>query len=178
MKRILLTMLLGILLHQVVNAQIYSSVVSYYAPAGEDLTSSTTITCVKFSGEQMVFISESKSTMCNRLQESPSYYNNKLNKQLENPKSGRKYKSSISTSSKEVYHTVNTAWPPTYIPDMWGGHYDYRKIGDCYTAFSKDLKEMIMWNENNNGEITYKKYYVRIQESELKPKAANRDFLE
>ena len=36
---------------------------------------------------------------------------------------------------------------------------------------------MIIWQENKSGEIKGKSYYVKIDKSDLLPKAVNRDFL-
>lgn len=180
MKKIIL-ILLGVLLHQVIFAQIYSNAVNYYSPAGEDLKNSTTIYCVKFSNKRMVYDQTNKSTASRKLQENNFYYRNLLDKRLENPNSGEKYEPKISTNSKEVYHETLLSPYGILQGDMFlygGWHYYYPPIGNRYTAFTKDLKEMIIWEENNEGDITFKKYYIKIQESDLKPKAVNRDFLE
>ena len=145
-----------------VHAQIYHSGVCYYIPAGEDLTSSTEVNIVKFTGSRSIAISDRKSTICSNLQDNRYYYERKLEEYAENPKSGLKYNSSLSTTSKEVYYDTWTSWPPRYIPDVWGGHYDYEKLGYIYRAFSKDLKEMIIWRETKSGNIEGKKYFIRI----------------
>lgn len=161
-----------------VYAQIYHSGVCYYIPAGENLTSSTDVRVVKFTGSRVVLVSASRSTICSNLQDNRYYYEEKLEKDAENPNNGYKYNSSLSTTSKEVYYDKWTSWPPRWVPDMWGGHNVYDELGYWYRAFSKDLKEMIFWKETKSGNIVDKMYFIRISEEDLKPKAVNRDFLE
>lgn len=178
MKKVLFLMffILGTICN--IHAQIYHRGVCYYIPAGEDLTSSTNVYVVKFTGNRVVLLSASKSTICSNIQENRYYYDEKLRKTAENTNNGFKYKSSFSTTSKEVYYDTWTSWPPRYVPDMWGGQNVYDVLGYHYRAFSKDLKEMIIWRETKSGNIEGKKYYIRISEEDLKPQAVNRDFLE
>lgn len=160
-----------------VEAQIYKGDVCYYVEAGSNISSSTTIYMVKFSGRRIVSESDSKSTVTEKLRESSSYYDKKLDKLLESPKNGYDYNTSLSTSSKEVYSTESLGMPVLVQTGMFSWEWQQPKNGYIYKAFSKDAKSMITWFENNSGEIKSKSYYVKIDKSDLLPKAVNRDFL-
>lgn len=160
-----------------VEAQIYESDVCYYVSAGSDINSSTTIHMIKFSGRRIVCASDSKSTVTEKFRESSSYYDKKLDKLLENPNNGLNYNTSLSTSSREVYSCKWTGLPELVSTGMFSAEWRTTKYGYAYRAFSKDTKSMIIWEENKHGEITDKSYYVKIDKSDLLPKAVNRDFL-
>lgn len=149
----------------------------YYVSAGSDISSSTTIYMVKFSGRRIVCMSDSKSTATEKFSESSSYYDKKLDKLLENPNNGLDYNTSLSTSSKEVYSCEWTGMPVLVSTGMFSSEWRTPKYGYTYRAFSKDTKSMIIWQENKSGEIKGKSYYVKIDKSDLLPKAVNRDFL-
>lgn len=156
-----------------VEAQIYKSDVCYYVSAGSDISSSTTIYMVKFSGRRIACASASKSIVTEKLSESSSYWDKDLD---ELPDNGFEYNPSLSTSSKEVYSCELTG--PSELVG-YGMCFEWRKpkYGYKYRAFSKDTKSMIIWEENKSGEIKGKSYYVKIDKSDLLPKAVNRDFL-
>lgn len=88
-----------------IHAQIYHRGVCYYIPAGEDLTSSTNVYVVKFTGNRVVLLSASKSTICSNIQENRYYYDEKLRKTAENTNNGFKYKSSFQQQVKKFITT-------------------------------------------------------------------------
>ena len=111
-----------------VEAQIYESDVCYYVSAGSDISSSTTIYMVKFSGRRIVCTSDSKSTATEKFSESSSYYDKKLDKLLENPNSGLDYNTSLSTSSKEVYSCEWTGMPVLVSTGMFSSECNYSAV--------------------------------------------------
>ena len=159
------------------NAPIYGGEVCYYIEAGEELNSSTYVRVFKFAGEKIVDTGGPKNEVTNKMRQSKTYWEDELERMLDKNQRAS-YESSLSTSYREVY---STDWKGvfTYIPTGGlSGYWGCPKIGTIYYAFALDKKSIILWREDNNGEIKGEKiHYVRINKNELEPKATNRYFL-
>lgn len=177
MRKILFIMLtlLGVFCN--VHSQIYNSGICYYIKAGSDLNSSSKIYIAKFSGERVVCWSYTKSEVTTKLRESPSYWENKLNKALQDPSNCFKYNSSLSTSSKEVYSRIWKGEARYVQTGTFSWEWRSQTLGYTYKAFSMDTKSMIAWDEDKSGDIKDKTYWIKIDVSELSPQAKNYDFL-
>lgn len=159
-------------------AQVYGCY--YFIPSGTELTGSTKIKIVYFSGNTMAYTDEYASTVSSKLSSNPSYWANTLKKELSRRRSENSiitYNSSVSTSSYDVYRGetfgsqryVQTG-PFSYgwVQSKDGGHFFY--------AISKDKNTLIYWNEPaGSSDVRNKGYYDRIDEGMLKVDA--HDFL-
>lgn len=185
MKRFILFIALSLIIN-VIKAQLSGSEVYYYVPAGSSISNSTTVYMVYFDylNDRFVLTSSSRSTVISKLESNSDYWYDKLMTYMEKPTNGFKYDSSLSTSQRVVY---KKAWygstqfvPHTFNPmnPYDAGHFETPVIGTYYNAFSYDKESMITWQERkNSSEIINKSYYKRVDLKDLKPKAANRDFL-
>lgn len=153
-------------------AQIYSSEACFYLEAGKDIESNSGWRVVYFKGTTANECgSISLVSIKNELKNDRNYFENKL-KNAVHKQNGfvYHYNSSMSTTKREVYQKVE---PSSQY--YWGGpiYAGYTQ----YFAFSKDKSSLITWREQND-KISDKHEYIRIDKSELLPKAINRDFLE
>lgn len=161
-----------------IEAQIYGGDVCFYIEAGQDLNSSTLIRIFKFAGRKIAQTWGHNESVTDKIRQYRNFWEDELAGKIDKNQNVLKYESSLSTSSREVY-SQDVVGDFQYIrTGPFTGYWEYPKIGTCYYAFSTDKKSIIIWSENKNGEIKGDKVYcVRINKSELEPKATNRDFL-
>ena len=152
-------------LTNVAKAQIYCNEICYYVNTENENDNEWGMLIVKFSGKEMQLSGRSRSEVGSNLFKSQSFYEND-----DYWKGGEKkvYCSDKSTSSREVYRGHRMV--PYNQPGM-GGYKEGE--GWRYHAFSLDKSSLIIWEEVH-GNITNKRYYVRIAKEDLLP---NYDFL-
>lgn len=156
-------------------AQLYSSEACFYIETGKSLESARYISVILFKGDELYtvfkgsitdYLGMYKTDVLKYIKEDPSFFDYLSN----NSKIVWEYDSSLSTMKRIVYkryQPANSTWA------SWG--YDYPAYMD-YLAISPDKSSFIRWKEEEN-KIGSKSYYMRINKSELLPKAVNRDFL-
>lgn len=151
-------------------AQVYGCY--YFIPSGTELTGSTEVKIVYFSGNTMAYTNKSASTVSSKLSSNSSYWKNNLRNELsrrQSDDSSIKYNSSVSTSSYDVYRG-DTFGPQRFVQT---GQFSYDWVqskdgGHFFYAISKDKKTLIYWNEPKGTlEVRDKCYYNRIDESTL-----------
>ncbi len=186
--RFLYLFIVGLLLSNFANAQIYDSDVHYYIKAGDDMNSSTIVKIIKYNGSELKYTSAKLSDFLSKIGRNEDYYEDYLLN-----KGGKyKYNSSISTSSREVYEQKREG----ETQQRHTGQYNYVNLGMGITmpseiiVFEKPLfgynyygvspnaDTIVYWQEDKNrSNVTNKTYWKEVQLEDLKPKAANRDFL-
>lgn len=147
-----------------VKAQLYSSEIHFYIKAGADISdASTMVDVVKFEGNHVYVKLQSVRDIKIALKSNSNYYDTYVKKHA----IVSNYDSSLSTTKRVVYKYRQYNNGFTFIPNE-----------DYYFAYSMDKSSLITWTETYNGEKDSEEiYYIRINKTELMPKATNRDFL-
>lgn len=166
MKRNILIIIL-VFVTYCANAQMYSSEVLFFIEAGENTTDGT-CAIVLCKGEKLYCLYDAVRSVKQNLKKDRNYY--------ENNKGWRQkifeYDSSRSTSSYHVY----TKYYPESTTDMIVYMLHSPESYHC-VAISKDKSIHKSWTEQEG--VSPEPYnYIRVDKSELLPKAMNYDFLE
>ena len=129
-----------------------------YVEAGENLNSAKTLYLFIFSDNGLRQIPETVGAVKSHYRKNPNI------ESVSSNRGGNRY----------VYDDENsTSKRITYSKYSPGSSYWGRSSGYLYFSFSKDRSSVISWESLSD----YKKYYTRIDLSELAPKSQNKDFL-
>lgn len=152
----------------------------YFIKAGTELTESSKVTIVLFSGNELGYLTESAAVVSSKLSQNSSYWEDALRREISRRKSDKsqiQYDPGLSTSKYSVYKG-DTFGQQRYVqtgPFSWewvqnkdGGHHFY--------ALSSDKNELIKWYESKGSNIPKDKvYYERVNENTFK--VGSHDFL-
>ena len=160
---------LGLILIQSAHAQIYSSDVCFYIKTGESLEKNNGITYILFDGSRLITSSHTSYYVKKSLREDPNFFYNYL-KNIDSNSEGNfyKYSSSKSKPKREVYIYRYPGYHDYFL--------NYAPHWRCI-AVSPDKNSFISWTEYDDGTISGKQYYIRIDKKELLPKISDYDFL-
>lgn len=165
-KKIFLAFL-GLILIQSAHAQIYSSDVCFYIKTGESLENNSGITFILFNGSKFIKSSYTSYYIKKCLREDPNFFYKYL-KNLNCEDCTYKYSSSKSTPKREVYLYRYPGYHDYFL--------NYAPHWRCI-AISLDKNSLISWTEYDDGTISGKQYYIRVDKKELLPKISDHDFL-